>query len=326
DERFENASVEFNDETLSPTYRLLWGIPGRSNALKIAQRLGLNTDIIDAAETQVGGLTADVNVVIAGLEAQRREQEAKSAAAQKLLVQTEQFYQEVSNKAASLQAREQDLKRIQEQEIQSAITDAKAEIAKTIRNLQRGGTAQEAKKATDKISAIAEENLPKAKPKPLPPGYQPQVGERIRIPSLGQTAEVLAPPDENRKLSVRFGIMKMLVDLDEIESLDGKKVEPPPKPQSKIAPPPPKKESALIRTSRNTVDIRGSRVADAEMIVNNAIASAIELGSLWVIHGKGTGKLRDGVQNYLRQHPLVKRYELAPQKEGGSGVTIAFLN
>ena len=97
DTRFENASVEFDDSTLQPTYRLLWGIPGRSNALTIAQRLGLNTEIIHKAQSLVGtGSSEDVNQVIAALEEQRREQEAKALEAGKLLEQTERFYSEVS--------------------------------------------------------------------------------------------------------------------------------------------------------------------------------------------------------------------------------------
>lgn len=119
DARFENASVEFDDSTLQPTYRLLWGIPGRSNALTIAQRLGLNPNIIEEAQSLVGtGSAEDVNQVIAALEAQKREQEEKANEAGKLLEQTERFYAEVSAKASLLQEREQSLKAYQEQAVQ----------------------------------------------------------------------------------------------------------------------------------------------------------------------------------------------------------------
>jgi DNA mismatch repair protein MutS2 len=81
----------------------------------------------------------------------------------------------------------------------------------------------------------------------------------------------------------------------------------------------------LIRTSTNTIDIRGARVAEAEPDLEKAISRATNSGMLWIIHGKGTGKLRDGVHQFLELHPQVKRFELAPQNEGGSGVTIAYL-
>lgn len=328
DSRFENASVEFDDQTISPTYRLLWGIPGRSNALTIAQRLGLDPEIVEDARSRVGGYTEDINQVIAGLEYQRREQEQKAKEANQLLQQTEKFYTEVSQKASSLQEREKDLKRTQEIEIQKALTNAKTEIAKVIRQLQQGTpTAQDAQKATQALNEISGQFLPNAPTKPQQT-YIPKVGQRVKIPSLGQTAEVLSVSEDTGNISVKFGLMKMTVNFTEIESLDGKKVEIPVKAKTTPVTPSPsqtQKPPTLIRTSQNTVDIRGSRVAEAESDLEKAIAQATQSGVLWVIHGKGTGKLRQGVHEFLEQHPQVQRFELAPQNEGGSGVTIAYL-
>ena len=329
DERFENASVEFDDSTLQPTYRLLWGIPGRSNALTIAQRLGLDTAIVEEAQNLVGVTkTQDVNEVIAALEAQRREQEAKAAEAGKLLAETEKFYSEVSQRAESLQAREQELKLSQEKAVEKAILDAKSQIAQVIHNLQRGeATGQKAQKATESLDKIANRHI-KSQPKPAKPDYKPQVGEKVRIPSVGQTGEVLAIDEAQKELTVRFGFMKMSVGWGEIESLDGQKVQTPAKTQpkqSKTQPAARTKPPVTVRTSQNTLDIRGSRVANAEIEVDNAIAKAIESGVLWIIHGKGTGKLREGVHEFLKRHSQVDKYELAPQKEGGSGVTLVYL-
>ncbi|MEL4894010.1 endonuclease MutS2 [Crocosphaera sp. Alani8] len=328
DPRFENASVEFDDRTLSPTYRLLWGIPGRSNALSIAQRLGLDLDIIDEAKNRIGGLSQDVNDVIAGLEAQRRQQEEKAQEAQKLLQETEKFYTEVTEKATALQQREQDLKRYQELEVQKAIADAKEEIARVIRNLQQGKkSSQNAQRATVAITSISQRQSPrKEKPEVI---YQPQVGEKIRLSNLGQTAEVLDVSAEDEEVMVRFGLMKMTVSFGDIESLDGQKVETKVKekkqPVTTPSPQPSKpKDVPTIRTSRNTIDIRGNRVAEAEADLENAIAQATDSGVLWIIHGKGTGKLRQGVHEFLKHHPQIGKFELAPQKEGGSGVTLAY--
>ncbi|MCU0538232.1 MAG: Smr/MutS family protein [Hydrococcus sp. Prado102] len=133
---------------------------------------------------------------------------------------------------------------------------------------------------------------------------------------------------EEGEVTVRFGLMKMTVALTEIESLDGKKVEMPAKPKA-TPPPPPQattpKPAVTVRTSQNTVDIRGSRVAEAEVDLEKAISKATESGVLWVIHGKGTGRLRQGIHEFLQQHPQVERFEIAPQNEGGAGVTIAYL-
>lgn len=327
DERFENASVEFNDQTLSPTYRLLWGIPGRSNALTIAQRLGLPSTIVETAKTRMGGFSEDINQVIAGLEHQRREQESKTKEAQQLLQQTEQFYTEVSEKASSLHSRERDLRQYQEQEIQKAIAEARAEIAQVIRELQREKpTAQQAQHATEILKRIQERELAKNPIKAI--AYQPQIREKIKILSLGQTAEVINFSESAGEVTVKFGLMKMTVAVTEIESLDGKKVEVPVAKTAKVVTPPPPlepKTPVLVRTSQNTIDLRGDRVEAAESKLEKAINQATESGMLWIIHGKGTGKLRAGVQEFLSHHPQIDRFELAPQNEGGSGVTVAYL-
>ncbi|HEY9802995.1 MAG TPA: endonuclease MutS2 [Leptolyngbyaceae cyanobacterium] len=325
DQRFENASVEFDDATLSPTYRLLWGIPGRSNALAIALRLGLKPEVVEQAKTQVGEASDEVNQVIAGLEAQRRRQETKAAEAQKLLQQAERLYKEVSDKAAALQEREQSLRASQEVAVQQAINQAKGEIAKVIRRLQQGtATAQDAQQATNTLNQIAQKYQPVAPPKPKL-GFMPKVGDRIRISQFGQTADVLTAPNNDGELTVRFGIMKMTVKLEDIESLDGQKAEPIAKPKPAPAPvPQPAQPTPAIRTSKNTFDIRGKRVADAEYILDKAISEAT--GPIWIIHGHGTGKLRQGVHAYLQQHPRVSHYEAAEQADGGSGVTVAHVS
>lgn len=322
DDRFENASVEFDEVSLSPTYRLLWGIPGRSNALTIAQRLGLDPAIINEAQSYVGvSSQQDVNQVIAGLESQRKQQEQKADDAAKLLTETEKLHQEVSRKAAFLKEREQQLQQQQEQAIQGAIAEARKEIAQVIRRLQQGDpTAQAAQKATAAVNALAEKHQPPAKPPKPIPGFKPQTGDRVRIPGLGQTAEVLNDPDADGKLMVRFGLMKMTVGLEDIESLQGEKADIP-KPKAATPPPPTAPPAPAVRTSRNTFDLRGMRVVEAETQLEEAIAHAN--GPIWIIHGHGTGKLRRGVHEYLKRHPQVQKFAAADQADGGTGVTVA---
>ncbi len=337
DERFENASVEFDVQTLSPTYRLLWGIPGRSNALAIAQRLGLQQNIIDSAQGYVSpGASAEVNDVIAGLEEQRRVQEQKADEATRLVREAEKFYAQVSQKAQELQAREQALKVQQEEAVREAIAEAKAEIAGVIRQLQKGPQkAQRAQQATEAVDAIAAEKLP-TQPK-AKPGYRPKVGERVRLPRLGsQVAEVVSLPNDDGELQVRFGLMKMTLTLAEVESLQGETGKmPEAKPKMSRARLEEAKAEAMeaaktakakapeIRTTRNTLDLRGSKVADAEIEIDRFLAAADT--RIWVIHGHGTGKLRRGVQDFLKQHPQVSRFEPAEQADGGTGVTVVHL-
>jgi DNA mismatch repair protein MutS2 len=323
DPRFENASVEFNDVTLSPTYRLLWGIPGRSNALAIAERLGLRSEIVRQAEDSLHHQNADLNEVIADLETQRRNQESKNKDAEHLLRHTEFLHRELERKSAELKERERLLKQQQDQAVQTAIQSAKEEIAQVIRTLQRGPqTAQAAHRATQSLEGIGQQNLKGAKSAPPPKeGFRPKVGDRIRIPRLGNTAEVIGPVTDDGELTVRLGLMKLTVQLMEVESLSGEKAEPIVKVKPASSPPEAPKPLE-IRTSQNTIDIRGQRVPDAEIVLENAIANT--QGPLWIIHGHGTGKLRHGVQEFLTRHPRVERFEFAEQNDGGTGVTIAY--
>lgn len=328
DPRFENASVEFDEVSLSPTYRLLWGIPGRSNALTIARRLGLPEEITQVATLGMGDTSADLNHVIAGLEGQRRQQELKAAEAAQLLQQTEALHRELSHRARTLQQREQQLKQQQEQVVQESIAQARQEIATVIRNLQKAGnTAQEAQKARQSLEAIQSQQIP-TKPK-IHPGFRPQVGDRVRISQLGQTGEVLSLNEESQQLTVRFGVMKMSLGFTEIESLAGEKIqatEVKKKPEEPKTPANATKNltTPIVRTASNTIDIRGSRVAEAEQQIDKMLANRSE-GCIWVIHGKGTGKLREGIHQFLQQHPQVARYEVATAADGGAGVTIAYL-
>jgi DNA mismatch repair protein MutS2 len=302
---------------------LLWGIPGRSNAFLIAQRLGLKPEILDMARATVApGASAEVNQVIAGLENQRRQQEQKNQAATRLLKETERLHQEIAQRAAKLATQEQALKQAQEQAIQAAIAQAKTEIAQVIRRLQQGSNpAQSAQQASADLNQLATKHLPKPQPKQTPV-FRPRVGDRVRVPRLSQTVEVLTEPDSSGALTVRMGLMKVTVSLADIESLNGEKAE---LPKPKAAPPPPPPEPSLppaIRTSQNTLDLRGKRVSEAKMALDAAIAQA--QGPLWVIHGHGTGRLRQGIHEFLQQHPQVDRFEPADNADGGHGATVVY--
>ncbi len=322
DQRFENASVEFDDQTLTPTYRLLWGIPGRSNALNIAQRLGLPREIIQQASSSLGSDRDDINQVIVGLEGQRRQQEEKAQAAAQLLAQAEQLHRELQDQAALLNQREQMLRQQQEQAIQAAIAQAKGEIASVIRNLQQASNpAQEAHRASQALGEI--QNRYSLQPAPAPVGFCPQPGDRVRVNQLGQAAEVLSVNAESQQLTVRFGLMKVTVSFADVESLSGEKIAPPPKPKT-----PDTRSSSLsyptVRTESNTIDLRGSRISEAEQRLDQMLANRAG-GTVWIIHGKGTGKLRRGIHEFLQNHPQIGGFTVATDADGGAGVTIAHL-
>ncbi len=218
DPRFENASVEFDDLSLAPTYRLLWGIPGRSNALIIAKRLGLDDAILERAQTQVGMGSQEINRVISALEHQRREQEHKTTIVTQLLQDTERLHKEIILKSGNLRTQYQELRLKQEQEVTQAIAQAKKEIARVIRKLQNSNQSVEAVQFAEKrVEELQKRHIPPAPPPPQE--YVPQVGDRVRVLLLDKVGQVLTTPNGAGEFSVRVGTIKMTLHLKDIAPL-----------------------------------------------------------------------------------------------------------
>ncbi|MCA1903394.1 MAG: endonuclease MutS2 [Cyanobacteria bacterium KgW148] len=218
DPRFENASVEFDDLSLAPTYRLLWGIPGRSNALIIAKRLGLDDAILERAQTQVGIGSQEINRVISALEHQRREQEHKTTIVTQLLQDTERLHKEIILKSGNLRTQYQELRLKQEQEVTQAIAQAKKEIARVIRKLQNSNQSVEAVQFAEKrVEELQKRHTPPAPPPPQE--YVPQVGDRVRVLLLDKVGQVLTTPNGAGEFSVRVGTIKMTLHLKDIAPL-----------------------------------------------------------------------------------------------------------
>ncbi len=218
--KFENASVEFDDASLAPTYRLLWGIPGRSNALAIAGRLGLPQDIIDAAQVQVGIGSTEMNDVIAELESQRREQTQKTEEVANLLVETERLHQEVLDRAEKMRSQAKELRERQEKEVQAAIAQAQKEVGRVIRKLQKGEqlgeqVAADVQRTEQRIEELTKRHMPVVPEVKIE--VKVKVGDRVRIPKFGKIAQVLTAPNSSGEFSVRLGTMKLSVNLTDIE-------------------------------------------------------------------------------------------------------------
>jgi DNA mismatch repair protein MutS2 len=220
--KFENASVEFDDASLAPTYKLLWGIPGRSNALVIAARLGLSQEIVEAAQTRVGLGSAEMNDVIAELEAQRREQTQKTEAAAHLLAETERLHQEILDRAEKMRSQAKELREHQEKEVQAAIAQAQKEVGRVIRKLQKGEQVGEqlvadVQRTEQRIEELTKRHVPVI-PEPKIE-MQLKVGDRVRIPKFGKIAQVLTAPNSSGEFSVRLGTMKLTVNITDTEKV-----------------------------------------------------------------------------------------------------------
>ena len=327
DDRFENASVAFDVETLSPTYRLQWGIPGRSNALAIASRLGLDAAVLEQAQ----GLLAprgegEVNQVIAGLENQRQRQQEAAEEAAALLARTELLHEELLERWQQQKQQSAELQEQRRLQLERSIRDGQQEVRRIIRRLRQGHDVdttrlgETARRAGQRLKTLQEQHRP-APERRDHQGWLPKLGDRVRVLSLGKAGEVMALSADGRELTVRCGVMRLNLELSAIEGLNGEKPTPPPPPQVAI-----RSSRRLggggpqVRTERNTVDVRGLRVHEAEAAVEDQLRTAN--GPLWVIHGIGTGKLKRGLRDWLATLPYVERVSDADQGDGGPGCSV----
>jgi DNA mismatch repair protein MutS2 len=333
DARFENASVGFDVETLQPTYRLQWGIPGRSNALAIARRLGLLEPVLQQAEAQLAPLAAgDVNQVIAGLEDERQRQQDAAEEAAALLARTELLHEELLSRWEQQQLQSAELQEQRRQQLERSIRDGQNEVRRIIRRLRQGrgnaarSTAEQgetARQAGQRLRQLEQQHRP-APERREHQGWMPAVGERVRVLSLGKAGEVLALAADGRELTVRCGVMRLNLELSAIEGLQGEKPSPPQAPQVTVqANGSQRGRGPAVRTARNTIDVRGLRVHEAEAIVEEHLRSAP--GPVWVIHGIGTGKLKRGLRQWLTTVPYVERVTDADQGDGGPGCSVIHL-
>ncbi|KOP66871.1 recombination and DNA strand exchange inhibitor protein [Bacillus sp. FJAT-18019] len=325
-----NASMEFDINTLSPTYRLLVGVPGRSNAFAIAERLGLPGSILEFARGEVKEEDQRVEHMIASLEENRHTAEVEREKAQ-----------QVRQEMEALRARhQQELQKLEEQkdkladkaraEARQIIDKARSEAEEIISDLRKLAQEEGASVKEHKLIA-SRKRLDDAEPKQgkksagqqaAKQQRQIEPGDEVRVYSLNQKGHVVEMAGSKEAL-VQLGIMKMKVSLDDLELLSN------PAAGAKQAP---KQHATVLKRTRDTnirneLDLRGANLEEALIEVDSFIDEAFlgNLGQIYIIHGKGTGILRTGIQEYLRKHKHVKSYRLGNYGEGGNGVTIAEL-
>ncbi|WP_154958261.1 endonuclease MutS2 [Paenibacillus xylanexedens] len=324
-----NASMEFDINTLSPTYRLLVGVPGRSNAFAIAERLGLPGYILDYARGEVKEEDQRIEHMIASLEENRLTAEQERQKAETLRQDMEKLR---SRHQAELEKLEQQRdRRIEkaEEDARSIVDKARAEAEKIIADLRQLALEEGASVKEHKLIAARkqlDEAEPEKRKKTVKKTAAPKAraigpGDEVLVYSLNQKGHVVEMAG-NKDAVVQLGIMKMKVSLDDLELQQTAPAAKQPKQ---------KPVTGMKRTRDDNVkselDLRGANLEEALMEADRFIDEAFlaNLGQVYIIHGKGTGILRTGIQDYLRKHKHIKSYRLGNYGEGGNGVTVAEL-
>jgi DNA mismatch repair protein MutS2 len=325
-----NASMEFDVATLSPTYRLLVGVPGRSNAFAIAARLGLQRSIIEHARGEVSEDELKVDTMIASLEQDRRRAESERVTAERLRAEVEKLRQQIDDERLRFQDQKVKLLDEAREEARVSVDKARREAEEIISDLRKlameeGASIKEHKLTEVKRRLDEAVPAPAARPSRLSGGGKQakiEPGDEVKVHSLGGQKGHVVELSGNSEAFVQLGIMKMkvaLADLEPVRKQAGAKV-----PVQAAATSVKRTREENLRTE---LDLRGATLDEAILEVDRFLDEAFlaNLGQVYVIHGKGTGALRTGVQEFLRRHTHVKSYRLGNYGEGGAGVTVAEL-
>ena len=329
----ENASCEFNVDSLAPTYRLLIGVPGKSNAFAISRRLGLDESVIQAAQAQMDSDSVRFEDVLTQLEEKRQRLEKAQNEADRLWRQREEdarkartFREQMEKGKESARAKgEAEAKRIVRQAQQQA-EEIFAQLDQLRKEQQKQANVQalnDAKAAVRHHLKTAEEQL-HLRDEEQEPAYTPPrpiaVDDQVELPGVKMAATVLAVNGDGTLL-LQAGRMKMTVKAQQVRLLEGA-----PK-KSKPAPSPSAATLNTVSRASSELDIRGYETLEAESVVENYLDSAVmaKLGTVTIIHGKGTGALRKAVHEILKRNKAVKSFRLGRYGEGEAGVTLVEL-
>ncbi|MDK3643439.1 endonuclease MutS2 [Staphylococcus pseudintermedius] len=316
-----NASVEFDVDTLSPTYKLLMGVPGRSNAFDISKRLGLGLKIINHAKSMIGQDEQEINEMIASLEKNAKRVDDQRIELDRLVREASQIHNDLSRAYEQYQNMEsrliEEAKDKANQRVKAAMEEAD-DILKSLRDMrdQKGAEVKEhelidqRKRLEDQYEAKSiKQNVQKQKWDEI------KAGDEVKVLSYGQKGEVLEVLSDEEAV-VQMGIIKMKLPLSDLEKKEKAKEQP---------------KKVVTRTNRSNVkmelDLRGYRYDEAMVALDQYLDQAVlsNYEDVYIIHGKGTGALQKGVQQHLKRHKSVATYRGGMPSEGGFGVTVATL-
>ena len=321
-----NASVEFDMATLAPTYRLSIGLPGQSNALAIATRLGMPADVVESAREGLTSEERDLEALLGELRERHAaaEQDAARAAAER--EQAGALRADLQRQAADLSAEHEAMREDARREVRRELRRVERLLQRTRREVEAARLEQadadlvRAREAAEDVIASDEPPVAVAAAGEADERVVIERGRAVWLRGLASPGEVLSEPDERGEFDVQLGALRTRVRAEQVLRTASSASAPAPAEPPAVTPPPPVDVSS-------EVEVRGRTVDEALPVIERYLDQAARGGleRVRVIHGRGTGTLRGAVRELLSRHPLVTRYETAEAREGGDGVTIAYL-
>jgi DNA mismatch repair protein MutS2 len=317
-----NASVEFDLKTLAPTYHLVVGLPGRSNALAIAKRLGLQDEIVDAArstidpsELQAEDLLNEIHQERDRTRQARARAEESQRAAQTLKSELAERLEKIEDERVSILEKARLLAQNELASLRSEIGKLRAQLARARQPLEE---VQSIRQAEEELEVLVEEPARRVAVPESAPDRPLRLGDQVRLRSLGHQGIVTALSESEAE--VQIGALRARARFGDLELVgEGKK--PNGSAESKWS-----GITVLADSPGGEISLRGQRVEDALLNLDKYLDAAYTAGlrSVRIIHGKGTGTLRSVVWQELKERPYVERFEFAPDSQGGEGVTLAY--
>lgn len=322
----QNASMEFDVDRLCPTYRLFIGIPGKSNAFEISKRLGLSDEVIDRAQTFLQKKDVAFENVLSEAEQARRSAEDDRDAACKARIEIERVKTDLEKEKKKLEDEKTQLRQKAREDARRMVQQTRQDMEKiiaelrSVKNIDQKQLERAVQSSRDAMRKTEEQLYEQAVQRETagsaPASVSP--GERVKILTLGQEATVLKSADAKGEVLVQAGIIKLGIPLSDLRPVETKLKQQ--KTSAKVS-------IAQDRGSALSLDLRGMMVDDACLELDRFIDNAAFTGvnEFYVVHGKGTGALRAGVQAYLKNHPRVKTFRIGAYGEGDAGVTVVTL-
>lgn len=332
----ENACCEFDVESLSPTYHLLIGIPGKSNAFAIATKLGLAKNVIEDAMTQVDRDTIDMETLLADLEKSKRQIEEERAEITANKEEIRKLKERLASKNEHIEQRKQDILRNAREEAKEILEDAKAFADASIRRYnnwekkpqtannkdmenERGNIREKIKAVDGKLQKQTTNRKSRSRAEDF------HLGDSVHVISMNLTGIVRSLPDAKNMITVQMGILQSTIPISDVEIIK----EEPPKTKSQMKQRAGQYGASMnkSRTIKPEINLLGMTVDEAIMELDKYLDDAClsHLNQVRVVHGKGTGALRKGVHEYLKKQKYVKSFRLGEFGEGDAGVTIVEL-